>query len=174
MTDMQTAPVTKPDRTLRTAAIAFAGAAAYGSLAALRNNVPGEPLGLNVPTSVAAGLAVGWGAGVAAPWPMPVAALIAATKAGGQEPRVGPGVICAGLGVACIVGTLVEPVTHHLRPSTPTIHAAILMNLGASIFLTTAGLRYLASTRHDTAGKRPTAWLRQHASASEDRPTALA
>ena len=94
---------------------------------------------------------LGWGAGVAAPWPMPVAALIAATKAGGQEPRVGPGVICAGLGIACIIGTLVEPVTHHQRPLNTTIRSAILMNLGASIFLTTAGIRYLASTRHATA-----------------------
>jgi hypothetical protein len=144
--------VTKPDRTLRTAAVAFAGASAYGSLVALRNNVRGEPLGVTIPASVAAGLAIGWGAGVAAPWPMPVAALIAASKAGGRQPRVGPGIICAILGLACIAGTFVEPVTHNRRRVTPTIRAAILVNLGASIFLTTAGLRYITNTRHETLG----------------------
>ena len=143
--------MTNPDEALRTAALAFAGAATYGSIVALRSNVAGEPLGLNIPMSVAAGLAVGWGAGVAAPWPMPVAALIAAARAGGQETRTGPGVVCAGLGVACIIGTLVEPVTHHRRISTPSIRTAILVNVVASILLTAAGLRYLASARRDTS-----------------------
>jgi hypothetical protein len=132
------------------AAIAFAGAAGFGSAVALRNNVPGEPLGLKIPLSVRSGLLVGWGAGVAAPWPMPVVGLIAAAKTGRDERQGGPGVVCAGLGVACIVGTLVEPVTHHRRPWTPAIRAAILVNLGASLLLTAAGLRYFASTRRDT------------------------
>jgi hypothetical protein len=138
-----------PNHELRMAAIAFAGAAGLGSAVALRGDVPGEPLGLKVPLSVGSGLLVGWGAGVAAPWPMPVVALIAAAKAGRRERQGGPGVVCAGLGVACIVGTLVEPVTLHRRSWSPAIGTAILVNLGASLLLTAAGLRYLASVRND-------------------------
>jgi hypothetical protein len=142
--------VANPSHALRMAAIAFAGAAGFGSAVALRSNVPGEPLGLKISLSVRSGLLVGWGAGVAAPWPMPVVGLIAAAKAARGQRQGGPGVVCAGLGVACVVGTLVEPVTHHRRPWTPAISAAILVNLGASLLLTAAGLRYVASTRHDT------------------------
>ena len=65
-----------PDRALLAAAIAFAGAAGLGSAVAIRDQLPGEPLGIGIPLSVPAGLLAGWGAGVAAPWPMPVAAVV--------------------------------------------------------------------------------------------------
>ena len=67
-----------PDGALLAAALAFAGAAGVGSAVAVRKQLPGQPFGISVPLSVRAGLLSGWGAGVAAPWPMPVAAVIVA------------------------------------------------------------------------------------------------
>ena len=60
-----------PDRALLGASLAFAGAAVLGSAVAIRDQLPGQPFGVSIPLSVPAGLAAGWGAGVAAPWPMP-------------------------------------------------------------------------------------------------------
>jgi len=62
-----------PDGVLLGASLAFAGAAVLGSVVAVRDQLPGEPLGMGIPLSVPAGLVAGWGAAVAAPWPMPVA-----------------------------------------------------------------------------------------------------
>jgi hypothetical protein len=62
------------------AAISFAGATAYNSAVAVCEDVPGEPLGLRVPLSVRIGIVVGWGSAIAAPWPMPVAGLLAAHR----------------------------------------------------------------------------------------------
>lgn len=126
---------------LLAAALGFAGASAFGSAVALRHDVPGEPLGFSVPLSVSRGLLVGWGAGVAAPWPMPATALVAATA--GSRVRGNPGWVCVGLGIGCIAGTFVEPVTYHRRPWTPAIRAAIALNLLASAGLAAAGLRYV-------------------------------
>jgi hypothetical protein len=49
---------TGPDRALLAASIAFAAAAGLGSAVAIRDDLPGEPLGITVPLSVPAGL--GW------------------------------------------------------------------------------------------------------------------
>jgi hypothetical protein len=56
---------TGPDRALLAASIVFAGVAALGSAAAIRDQLPGDPLGIGIPLSVPAGLLAGWGAGVA-------------------------------------------------------------------------------------------------------------
>ena len=64
-----------PDGVLLGASFAFAGASVLGSVVAIRDQLPGEPLGVSIPLSVPAGLLAGWGAAVAAPWPMPVAAV---------------------------------------------------------------------------------------------------
>ena len=133
------------EATLRSAAMVFAGAAGFGSLVALREDIPGEPLGLTIPLSVPSGLLVGWGAGVAAPWPMPVTALLAASKASRRDGKVGPGVVCAGLGLGCIFGTLIEPVTRRQRSLSPAVRTAIGINVAASLFLMAAGLSYRAS-----------------------------
>ena len=69
-----------PDRALLATSLAFAGAAVVGSAVAIREDLPGQPCGISVPLSVPAGLLVGWGAGVAAPWPMPATAVIAAAR----------------------------------------------------------------------------------------------
>ena len=66
------------NRTLRAAAIGFAGATTYNSVVAIREKVPGEPFGIRIPLSVSTGILVGWGSAVAAPWPMPVSAVLAA------------------------------------------------------------------------------------------------
>ena len=136
-----------PDRVLLSASLAFAGAAALGSAVAIRDQLPGQPLGVSVPLSVPAGLAAGWGAGIAAPWPMPAAAVMTAAMTAGREPSVRPGVICAGIGLGCIVGTLIEPVTRRPRSWSPAAGIAIASNLAASAALIGAGLRHSAAAR---------------------------
>lgn len=142
----QDAVVAKSDPVLLSAAAAFAVASAFGSAVAIRDDVPGEPLGLTVPLTVPAGILVGWGAGVAAPWPMPVAALAAATSTRRQGGRA-RGYLVAGLGIGCIAGTLIEPVTYHRRAWTPSIRTAIGLNLVSSAALVAAGLRHAAAHR---------------------------
>ncbi len=132
------------DPALSTAAVAFAGAAAFGSVVSLVHDVPGEPLGVPVPLSVTSGLLVGWGAGVAAPWPMPVAALAAAAATRNPGRRRGPGLVGMGLGLACIAGTLVEPVTYRRRPWARGVAAAIAVNLVTSAALAAAGRRMIS------------------------------
>jgi len=130
------------DPALLAASAAFGGACAFGSAVAVHHNVSGEPLGIRLPITVPCGLLIGWGAGVAAPWPMPLAALIAATTAGlSKESRV-PGIVCAGLGVACIVGTLIEPVTRRPPSWRRGVGAAITINLATAAALAAAGLHY--------------------------------
>jgi hypothetical protein len=95
---------------LTAAATAFAASTAFGSIVAIRGNVEGAPLGVRLPISVPKGVAVGWGSGLSAPWPMPVIALIAALRSGGSESPV-PARICGTVGASVILGTIIEPVT---------------------------------------------------------------
>ena len=136
-----------PDRALLSASLAFAGATVLGSAVAIRDQLPGQPLGVSVPLSVPAGLLVGWGAGVAAPWPMPVASVMAAATAQRRELRVRPGAVCAGIGLGCIFGTLIEPVTRRPRSWSPATGLAIGLNLAASAGLIVAGLRHSVMAR---------------------------
>ena len=138
---------TGPDRALLAASVVFAAAAGLGSAVAIRDELPGEPLGITVPLSVPAGLAAGWGAGVAAPWPMPVAALIAATRAQRAGASAATGLLCAGIGLGCIAGTLVEPVTRRPGAWSPGTRLAIAANLASSAALVVAGWRHFAAAR---------------------------
>jgi drug/metabolite transporter (DMT)-like permease len=138
---------TNPDRALLSASLAFAGAAVLGSAVAIRDQLPGQPLGVRVPLSVPAGLLAGWGAGVAAPWPMPVAAVMAAATARRREPSARPGAVCAGIGLGCIVGTIIEPVTRRPRSWSRAAGLAIGFNVAASTALMGAGLRHSATAR---------------------------
>ena len=138
---------TGPDRALLTASVAFAAAAGLGSAVAVHDQLPGEPLGVTVPLSVPAGLAVGWGAAVAAPWPMPAMALLAAARAQRSGPSAATGALCAGIGLGCIAGTLVEPVTRRPRAWSPLTRLAITVNLAASAALVAAGWRHFAAAR---------------------------
>jgi hypothetical protein len=136
-----------PDGALLSASLAFAGATVLGSAVAIRDQLPGQPLGVGVPLSVPAGLLAGWGAGVAAPWPMPVTAVMAAATARRQEPSALPGTVCTVIGLGCIFGTLIEPVTRRPRSWSSATGLAIGLNLAASAALITAGLRHSAAAR---------------------------
>ncbi len=134
-----------PDRALLGASLAFAGAAVLGSVVAIRDQLPGEPLGVSIPLSVPAGLLAGWGAAVAAPWPMPVAAVAAAATARHRELSVRPGAVCAAIGLGCIAGTLIEPVTRRPRSWSPAARLAIGVNLAASAAPIAAGAWHAAA-----------------------------
>ena len=136
-----------PDRALLAASVAFAAAAGLGSAVAIRDELPGEPLGITVPLSVPAGLVAGWGAGVAAPWPMPAAALFAAVRAQWADAGAATGALCAGIGLGCIAGTLVEPVTRRPGTWSPLTRLAITANITASVALVAAGWRHFAAAR---------------------------
>jgi len=137
---------TVPGRGLLGASLAFTGATVLGSAVAIRDQLPGEPFGAGVPLPVPAGLLAGWGAGIAAPWPMPAAAIIAAA-AGHREPGAFPGTACAVIGLGCIFGTLIEPVTHRPRTWSPAAGLAIGVNLASAAALVAAGLRHRATAR---------------------------
>lgn len=136
-----------PDRVLLGASLAFAGAAVLGSAVAIRDQLPGQPLGVSIPLSVPAGLAAGWGAGIAAPWPMPAVAVLTAATAPRWKPSTRPGTVCAGIGLGCIIGTLIEPVTRRPRSWSPITRIAIGFNLAASAALIGTGLRHSAAAR---------------------------
>jgi hypothetical protein len=138
---------TGPDRALLAASVAFAAAAGLGSAVAIRDQLPGEPLGITVPLSVPAGLIAGWGAAIAAPWPMPAAALIAAARAQRAGASAVTGALCAGIGLGCIAGTLVEPVTRRPGAWSPLTRLAITANVAASAALVVAGWRHFAAAR---------------------------
>jgi hypothetical protein len=118
-----------------------------GSAVAVRDQIPGLPFGISVPLSVPAGLLAGWGAGVAAPWPMPVAAIIAAAHARRTAPSALAGAVCAGIGMGCIVGTFIEPISWQPRSWTPWTRLAIVCNMAGSTALTIAGWRHFTAAR---------------------------
>ena len=136
-----------PDRALLATSLAFAGAAVVGSAVAIREDLPGRPCGISVPLSVPAGLLVGWGAGVAAPWPMPAVAVIAAARSQRTRPHALTGAVCAGIGVGCVLGTAIEPVTRRPRSWSAATRLAIAFNIAASAALTMTGLRHRAAAR---------------------------
>ena len=136
-----------PEGALLGASLAFAGATVLGSVVAIRDQLPGEPLGVSIPLSVTAGLLAGWGAAVAAPWPMPVAAVTAAAMARRRRPSVRPGAVCAAIGLGCIVGTCIEPVTRRPRSWSVATRLAIGANLSASAALVAAGAWHGATAR---------------------------
>jgi hypothetical protein len=126
------------DRVLRVAAVGFACAAAYNSIVAIREDLPGEPFGLRIPLPVSTGILVGWGAAVAAPWPMPVAALAAS-----RARKAGAALVCAGLGIAGIVGILIEPNTYRSESWTPPTRRAVFLHVTTSMALAGAGISHL-------------------------------
>jgi hypothetical protein len=132
------------DQSLLFAAGIFAASSAFGAAVSLKEDVRGEPLGIDLPGSVGVHLAVGWGSGLTAPWPMPALALGAAICAGPQVRWARP--TCKGLGLAILVGTIIEPVTWGRRPSSPLTAAAVSLNLIAAVALATAGRRRTTTT----------------------------
>lgn len=129
-------------RVLRGAAIGYACTAGFTTAVAIRDDLPGQPLGIRIPLSVPTGILVGWGAGVAAPWPMPVAALVAASRLDDHGTGTGPAVVCTALGMAGIIGLLIEPNTYDPGAWSSANRAAITAGFVASAALAAAGLRH--------------------------------
>jgi hypothetical protein len=129
----------RSDRALRAVALAFAGATGYNSVVAIREKVPGEPFGIRIPLPVSTGILVGWGSAVAAPWPMPVLALIAARQTR-RDGTARPALACAGIGIAGIVGILIEPNTYNTRSWSPATRRAVVVHITTSATLAGAGI----------------------------------
>ena len=132
------------DRLLLATSGIFALSTAAASVVAARSPVvPGEPLGLRAPGSVPAQLVAGWGAGIAAPWPMPAVATWSAWRSTGDPS--GPARTVATVGAMVLVGTAIEPVTWGRRPATPAARAAIVANLASGVSMVLAGAHRLRS-----------------------------
>lgn len=132
------------DRTILGAATLFAAATAFTTAVSMREqHLPDEPLGFRFPGRVPVHLALGLGSGVAAPWPMPVIAFAAATRAGRGVDW--PERTCAVIGAVVLVGTLVEPASWGLRPRSAWARATVPLH-----FLSGAAL-FLAGTRRSSA-----------------------
>ncbi|MGA2521725.1 MAG: hypothetical protein ABSG81_13040 [Acidimicrobiales bacterium] len=128
-------------RVLRGAAVGFACATAFTSAVAVREDLPGRPFGVGVPLSVATGIVVGWGAAVAAPWPMPLAAVVVTSRRRGGPETNRAALVCAALGVAGIIGLAIEPNTYHPRGWTPAAGVGLVVHALASGALAGAGIR---------------------------------
>jgi hypothetical protein len=135
------------DRALLGASLAFAGAAMLGSVVAIRDQLPGEPLGVSVPLSVPAGLLAGWGGGGRRT--VADAGGSRYDSGGGPVPEAStrPGEVCAAIGLGCIVGTFIEPVTHRPRSWSAATRLTIGVNLAASAALAGAGAWHAATAR---------------------------
>ena len=128
------------DRMMLGAATFFAASTAFTHAVSMRQpQLPDEPFGIRFPGTVPVHLALGLGSGVAAPWPMPVGAVVAAVRAG--DGVSWPERTCAILGAIVLVGTLAEPASWGLRPRSAAAKATVAFNLlsGAALFL--AGTR---------------------------------
>ncbi len=129
------------DSALSIAAAAFALATGFTSVVTVRDHLPGRPFGIGIPLSVPAAILVGWGGAVAAPWPLPVGGLVAATRAKDPDRGAAPALACAAIGTAAIVGLLIEPNSYHRTTWTRATRAAFVAHLAFSGLLATCGLR---------------------------------
>lgn len=128
---------------LTAAALAYAGSTVVASAVALREDIPGQPFGISAPFSVRTGLVLGWGAGIAPPWPMPLTALLATRRA--AEGRPGPALAASAIGAATIVGHAIEPVTRRPGSWSRATTASIALTMGSAVILAAAGYsRYRA------------------------------
>jgi hypothetical protein len=135
------------DRGLVAAAAGLAGATAFGAYVSVREDISGEPLGLRLPGHVPVNLRLGLGSGLSAPWPMPVAAIVAALQS--RPGQTWPRRVCAAVGAGVLGGTMVEPVTWGRRSRGPLVSAAVALNLisGSALILTGYGSRNETNAR---------------------------
>ena len=133
------------DLPMLTAATLFAGTAAYGAVVGAREEVAGEPFGWRLPGRVAVHQAWGYGSGTMAPWPMPVAAVIAALRSGPESDL--PARVCLGIGSVCLMGTVVEPVTWGLRSTSTATTLTTALHLFSGAALVMAGRRAVLAHR---------------------------
>jgi hypothetical protein len=130
------------DKSLRFAAIGFALATGYNSAVAIRENLPGEPLGVRVPISVSTGILTGWGASVAAPWPMPALGFFVVRRASQARGGNRPALVCTALGMAGLVGILIEPNTYKATSWARSTRRAVCLHVGTCATLAGVGLRH--------------------------------
>lgn len=135
------------DLALRAAALGFACVTGHNSLLAVREQLPGEPFGITVPLSVLTGSLVGWGSAIAAPWPMPAAALLVAFRKTPGNGRMKPALVSAGIGVVGIVGILTEPNTYKAQSWAPETRRAVGAHIVASAVLAGVGTWILMRPR---------------------------
>ena len=133
------------DLPLLAAATLFAGTVAYGGVVGAREEIAGEPFGWRLPGRVAVQEAWGYGSGTMAPWPMPVAALLAAVGSSADSDL--PAQICLGIGSACLIGTLVEPQTWGRRSTSTAATLATALHLVSGAALVLAGRRAVLAHR---------------------------
>lgn len=124
------------DVPLATAASAFAGATAFGGVVAVSTETPCRPFGRTVPGSAALQQGVGLGTGLSAPWPLAAGALWQALLGDAESPL--PGRVCAVMGGAALLDTLVQPSTW--RPRSFGAAVAVGLNVLTSSALLTAGV----------------------------------
>lgn len=124
------------------AASVFAATVAVSTAVSLRHpECPDEPFGLRFPGRVPVHLAMGLGSGVAAPWPMPIAALLAGLRA---EPGAnGAAKTCAALGATVLATSVMEPASWGLRTSSSAVRATFWLHLLSGAALFWAGTRRL-------------------------------
>ena len=130
------------DRNLLGAAAVCAASTAFNTAVSAREpHLPDEPLGVRFPGRVPVHLALGLGSGVAAPWPMPVIAMVAAFRA--KPGMTWPARTCAIIGAIQLMGTLAEPASWGLRPRSALARATVPLNL------LSGGALFIAGTRID-------------------------
>ena len=78
---------------------------------------------------------------------MPAAAVLAAVRAQRVGASVATGALCAGIGLGCIAGTLVEPVTRRPETWSALTRLAITANIAASAALVVTGWRHFTAAR---------------------------
>ena len=132
------------DRPAVAAAGLFVGCSALGAAISLRQDIPGEPLGIRVPGTVATHLAIGWGSALSAPAPMQAIALLAAFSA--RPGLIWPARTLTGIGVAALAGILAEPVTWGRRPRSWAVAALLPLELASAAALIWAGHRTVKQT----------------------------
>jgi hypothetical protein len=133
------------DLPMLAASALFTATAAYGAVVGIREDVVGEPLGRRPPGAVATHVVIGMGCGTMAPWPMPVATVVAALRAGPASPR--PAIVGMGVGAACLLGTLAEPVTWGRRSTSASTTRTTALHLLSGVALVLAGRRALLAAR---------------------------
>lgn len=141
-------------RVVQCAALGFACATVYNSAVAIRENLPGEPLGIGVPLSVPNTILVGRGPAVAAPWSMPLVGLLAASSQLQNRKGQWSGLVCVGLGVAGVVGILLEPNTYRATTWARSTRRAVLLHFGTCLTLAGAGLRHAVAGHPGMVRKR--------------------
>ena len=134
------------DLPMLAAAALFAGTAAYGGVVGAREEIAGEPFGWRLPGRVAVQEAWGYGSGTMAPWPMPVAALVAAVRSGPGSDL--PAHVCLGIGSVCLMGTVVEPQTWGRRSTSTAATVATALHLLSGAALVLTGRRAILARRH--------------------------